>query len=688
MKGRMFLLVLFLCIGVIASAQVTSDFTLTANPIVNIPLGPSLSNGTSYYTLGGGVSLKGDYTFPFAQYLYTGLVFDADFLPINAASSTLTLLSIGPEVGVQFFPLPRLGVRFAGYGGYYAGMVAAGTVFNPFAGALFDVSYLLNPSLSLGIGTSFKYYFTPTTSVYQGLGVNLGVQYHIGAGSTGGYLHVEPQILPIFPLFYSYYDKNPAGNLTIKNTASGSVQDVTVSFLVKQFMEAPKVSWQWKELARGEEKTVQIFALFNDSILQVTEATKVAGEIIVSYKYMDREVTNRYPVTVTVNNRNGLTWDDTDKAAAFVTSNDPTVRSFTARAVPDARSRGKPAINAAFRSAMALFDALAVHGVAYLPDPSTSFADKVSNKTAVDYLQFPSQTLELKAGDCDDLSILYTALLESAGIETAYITVPGHIYMAFNLEMDPAAAKNTFAHPDDLIFRDNETWVPVEITRVKDGFLKAWQTGAQEWRAASAENTADFRPIRKAWDTYAPANTGDRIRVSVSPPDSERVYTSYSNELGRLYEADFQPRIAKLQDDLKKSKDDPKLLNKLGVLYARFGMMDEAKKQFDGVIKKTGDMPSALINLGNIAYLSGKNKDALDYFTRALAKSPDNSTALQGVAMAGYELGDKNAVQNAIAKLKVEDPNAVNRLAAQGIGGGGTGRAASADKELDTWNDE
>ena len=687
MKGRPLLLVVFLCASVFAGAQVTSDFTLTANPIVNVPLGPSLSDGTPFYTLGGGISMKGEYALPFAQFLYTGLVFDADFLPINASTKSMILLSLGPEVGVQFFPLPRVGVRLAGYGGYYAGMVTAGTVINPFAGALFDISYLLNTSLSLGLGTSFKYYFTPTTPVYEGLGVNVGVQYHIGAGGGGGYLHVEPQILPIFPLFYSFYDKNPAGSLTIKNTASGNVQDVTVTFLVKQFMEEPKVSWQWKEMARGEEKTIPIFALFKDTILQVTEATKVAGEITVTYKYLGSEVSNRYPVTVTINNRNGMTWDDTNKAAAFVTANDPVVRSFTARAVPDARSKGKAAINSTFRSAMALFNAMNVHGIAYLPDPN-SFADKVSNKSAVDYLQFPAQTLDVRAGDCDDLSILYSALLESAGIETAYITVPGHIYMAFNMQMDPQTAKSTFSHPEDLIIKEDQTWVPVEITRVKDGFLRAWQTGAQEWRAAATSSSGDFYPIHKAWGAYAPANTGDRLKVSVTPPDSLRVFNAYTAELNKFFMADFQPRITKIQTDLKTNKDDPKLLNKLGVLYARFGMMEEAQKQFEAVIARNGDVASTLINLGNIAYLGGRHAQALDYFTRALAKVPENSTALQGIAMAGYELGDSNAVENALAQLKNKDPNALARLAAQGIGPGGSGRAASAEKEVDTWNEE
>jgi len=689
MKRSLALLAVFVCAGAVLSAQVTSDFTLTANPIVNIPLGPSLSDGTPFYTVGGGVSIKGEYTLPFAQLIYTGLVFDADYVPISASTKAITLLSLGPEVGLQFYPVPRVGVRLAGYGGYYAGMVQAGTVINPFAGGLFDVSYLLNSSLSLGVGASFKYYFTPTTSVYQGIGVNLGLQYHVAAGG-GGYLHVEPQVLPIFPLFYSYYDKNPAGTLTIRNTAPGSVQDVTVSFFVKQFMEEPKVFLQWKEMQRGEEKAVPIFALFSDSILQVTEATKVAGDIVVSFKYLGNEVTKHYPVTVTVNNRNGMTWDDTDKAAAFVTANDPIIRSFSARTVPDARSRGKPAINATFRSAMALFNAMNVHGVAYLPAP-TAYADKVSNKSVVDHLQFPAQTLELKAGDCSDISILYAALLESAGIEAAYITIPGHIFVAFNMQMDPQSARSTFANPDDLIIQGDETWVPVEITQVKDCFLKAWHAGAQEWRAATADKTADFRPIRKAWATYAPANTGDRLKVSVSLADQDKIYSSYAGELGKLYDTDFQPRIAKLQTDLKNNTDDVKTVNKLGVLYARFGMLDEAKRQFDLVIKTKGDSTPTLINLGNLAYLGGKNQDALDYYTRALAKSPQSSNALQGIAMAGYELGDTEAVQNAIAQLKNQgDPNAVGRLAAQGIVAGGAGgkRAASANKELDTWSEE
>jgi hypothetical protein len=156
-------------VGALGWAQVTSDFTLTAYPTVNIPLGPALSDGTPYYSIGGGLSVKGEYTPPFAQFLYGGLALGADMVPINSSKNSLTLLSLGTEVGVQFYPVPRLGLRLAACGGEYAGLVAEGTVLNPYIGGLADISYLLNPALSLGLGASYKYCLTPADPLYQGV---------------------------------------------------------------------------------------------------------------------------------------------------------------------------------------------------------------------------------------------------------------------------------------------------------------------------------------------------------------------------------------------------------------------------------------------------------------------------------------------------------------------------------------
>jgi tetratricopeptide (TPR) repeat protein len=260
--------------------------------------------------------------------------------------------------------------------------------------------------------------------------------------------------------------------------------------------------------------------------------------------------------------------------------------------------------------------------------------------------------------------------------------------MAFNVGLDPKTANATFLNPGDLIIRDDETWIPVEITRIKDGFLKAWQNGAQEWRAASASKNAEFIPVHDAWEKYSPANAGDIIKVNVSQPDSERVYSAYATELKMFWTTNFQPRVASIQNELKTKRYDAKLLNRLGVLYARFGMFDEARRQFESLVANNGEVPGALINLGNIAYLDGRHQDALDYFSRALTRSAGSSVALQGIAMAGYELGDTNAVQTALEQLKKADPDAASRLASLGAGGGAAGRADSAEKEITSWNEE
>jgi len=322
--------------------------------------------------------------------------------------------------------------------------------------------------------------------------------------------------------------------------------------------------------------------------------------------------------------------------------------------------------------------------IGYGQDATTPYAELSGNKTALDDLQFPGQTLADRAGDWDDLSILYCALLESVGMRTAFITAPGHIFMAFSLEMDGEQARKTFQNPNDLIFRDGETWVPVEITLVRDGFLKAWQIGAKEWREASGASAAGFYPIREAWKTYEPVGFSE-IKEAIILPDSGEILRDYQQELERFIATEVESRASKLKTELKASPNNPKLLNSLGVLYARFGMLDEATVPFQQILKG-GEVASALINLGNILYLKGDNPAALTYYNRALKKAPDNSAALLGVARASYELEDYQAVNGALAQLKQLDPEAASRFSY--LGSGREARAAEAGKkEVEEWTE-
>ena len=686
MKKAKILLFVFLLFGSLAWAQVTSDFSLLVSPTLNIPLGP-VEGETPFYSIGGGLSFKGEYTFPFFPLMYTGVALDVDFVPILNAGKALMLLSVGPEIGFRYSPFPRFNLKAYGYGGMYFGTASGGSVFNPFVAGGADMSFLLNPSLNIGIGATYKYHFLPDEYLYQGIGVNVGVSYNIGAAKQRAEIQVTPQIQQIFPLFFTYYDKNPVGNLILKNNERDKIEDLKVSFYVKQFMDQPKLSAEIEQLKRDEELEIPIYALFTDEIFSVTEGLKVAGEILLDYRFLGIERTDSIPVTVAINNRNAMTWDDDRKAAAFVTAKDELVLGFAKQVASLVSNEGSTAINTNFRKAMALFEFLSRYGIGYVVDPVTPYTELSENRDAIDFIQFPAQTLAFKAGDCDDIAILYSAMLEAVGMRAAFITAPGHIYMAFSLDMDPEVARKTFLKPEDLIFREGETWIPVEITLVKDGFIKAWQIGAKEWRETSQNGTAEFYPIREAWTIYEPVAFSE-YRPAIIPPSESDIKSEYTRELDRFISAEIDPRASKLKAEIRSSGGSLRLVNNLGVLYAKYGLLNDAAAQFEQILR-SGEYPAALVNMGNISYLKSEMRRSLDYYQRALNRSPDNSVALLGVAKASYELEEYESVDNALAKLKSLDPEKAKQFSFLGSGASDTARASQAAiKEVSSWDEE
>jgi hypothetical protein len=99
-----------------------------------------------------------------------------------------------------------------------------------------------------------------------------------------------------------------------------------------------------------------------------------------------------------------------------------------------------------------------------------------------------------------------------AGIETAFITIPGHIYTAFEVGDGNWLKGDAGIMEIDGNDGIRRRWLPVEITVPDQGFTRAWRIGAREWRTGGEE--ASLYPIREAWKLY-PAVTvtasGDRL---------------------------------------------------------------------------------------------------------------------------------------------------------------------------------
>lgn len=118
-------------------------------------------------------------------------------------------------------------------------------------------------------------------------------------------------------------------------------------------------------------------------------------------------------------------------------------------------------------------------------------------RATAEYVQFPKQTLELKGGDCDDLSVLYSSLLESVGVQTALVDYKAdgevrHVNVLVNTGLEPERAKLITNNDSKYFIRKNEldkdeVWIPVETTSLTN-FDEAWNIGVEKFNRDAIEN--------------------------------------------------------------------------------------------------------------------------------------------------------------------------------------------------------
>ncbi len=425
------------------------DISFQLSPAIEVPLGKksAATNQDAPYTLGGSGAFGVQYIIPTFQLLYFDAGIRYALQPTQA--TPLSLLSAGIGTGLNFRIGNIMSLNAGAEAGMYIGMYQdfdpAG---NPYFGGRTALSWDFSPTFSLSVGGGYRYYlgYDGTTGSYTDLyqGVNAGVStvFRIDSGRERTKVKVEQiEFDSVFPVFYSYYDTNTLGRVAIRNEENSPITDVKVFFNVPQYMDQPRLSAQYPVLRRGQSVQAELNALFLNAILQLTEPAKATAEVIVEYTYLGKQFSRSAAETIRIHDRNAMTWDDDRKAASFVTPRDPTVLLFAKNVISILRDYDSSPINQNFRTAVGIFETLRLFGMNYSIDPNSSYIELSSNAQALDFLQFPVESLTYRAGDCDDLSILFSALLESVNIKTAFITIPAHIYMAFSVGLSEEDAK-------------------------------------------------------------------------------------------------------------------------------------------------------------------------------------------------------------------------------------------------------
>ena len=674
-----------------------SLLSLSASPFLSVPVGAN----ALVFGVGGGSGLSVTYRLPPFPMVYAVGALDYGFVSSLAPGTSLSALGLGAGAGVRLPLLPFLSANIFGTGGYFLAFLngpGAPAEGNPFLSGGVRFDFDIADSWGIGAGGAYRYF----AGLFSDVAVTVAATYHVpaiaaagrGAALPAGFTPLKNdgrglrviglKADPIFPVFSKHYDDHPLAEVALRNFEGVPADKVKMTAIMKGYMDGARECAVQAKVEPGKDAAAMVFGLFNDRLLEVAERTKLSLTLVVEYSQYGKTFRDEYAPSVDVLYRNAMTWEDDRRMAAFISSRDPAANGFARGVLAAAREARNRALSQDLQSAMLIFNALREFGLTYVKDPVSALA--TGDRNAVDSLQFPQETLNSRSGDCDDLSILFCSLLESVGIETAFITTPGHVFAAFLLDVRPEDVVKAYGKSEDFIVRGGKTWVPVEVTALSSDFLSSWKQGAREWLAA--KDAAAIYPVRDAWASFAPVVVSGAAKAPALP-SSAKLTGSLKAEVQGLIARELSPRAEALLAEAKKQGASAKTLNALGVLYARYGQYEKATEQFTKAAAK-GDYTPAMVNLGNTYLAQKQYKQASDQFRKILKTKPDDAFSLAGVAMASDGLGNRAEAGNAYGRLKLVDPALAERLSyldPTGVDAGSRAASAEATEAKIAWQD-
>jgi tetratricopeptide (TPR) repeat protein/sugar lactone lactonase YvrE len=453
------------------------------------------------------------------------------------------------------------------------------------------------------------------------------------------------QLHDVFSNSYKMYERDGIGRIKLTNNTNKSMERLKVTFQLRDFMDFPTET-KLDKLLPGRSEEVALKAVFNNSILTLTEDSSVQAMIEASYFENGKRISFSKNPTVNVYDKHRLTWNERDRYAVFVTPKDPPVLNLVRSVVTQFKETKDQA-----QLSAAVFDMLGVYGMTYIPDPSNPYQISSGKVDTVDYVQFPRETLERKSGDCDDLVALYSAALESMGIDTRVVEVPGHMFMMFSTGI--AVDDDAYTMNNMYVIYEDHLWIPVETTLLGNAFVKAWEKGAATYYK-SKDKDLSILDVHTSWENYKPA-TLPASTMKQSDISRAEIEKKFPADHMSVLKISSQTKTRRYLNVIKKDPSDVDAHLQMGIILAKAGDRNEAMKYFDKVLNLQPKNAAALNDRGNIFMIEDKYQDAQKAYVAATQITPKDALVWVNLARAYKATNDIKKAKAAFIKAQSLD---------------------------------
>jgi hypothetical protein len=463
----------------------------------------------------------------------------------------------------------------------------------------------------------------------------------------------------IFGAQFMNYESAGIGVATITNNSGETLTDVRVETAINEIASGPTKSETIKSLAPGKSVEVDIPLSVSREILTLNETRDIPVKLRTYYTCIKGVYSYIETKSTTVHSRNALTWNNISHIGSFITPREDAASSFSRNAISLYKQKINPGFNKKLQESLIIFNALGAAGISYATDPNIGYGKR--DVDMIDYVMFPGETLRKKAGDCDDLTVLYASLLEAVGIKTAVITTPGHIFMMFDTEVPQNSHTDITDDRSLFYFMNGTAWIPVEVTMMGKSFLAAWREGARSVEKHREKlGELDTLETARAWAKFPPADIGSG---SAQFPAKEKIDILYTLDMDELKTRGYDEPSRKYLVDLGGGVNEYNALNSLGILNAKHGKLDEAFNYLKKAIDKYPDKSPAFANLGNVYMLKKNFNGALPMFEKAVSLSPDNHKYRINLARACFEAGKRFKAKEEYREALKANPGYARRYA-------------------------
>jgi Flp pilus assembly protein TadD len=499
------------------------------------------------------------------------------------------------------------------------------------------------------------------------------------------------EIEPIYASLYKHYAEGPIGkavvtykgreplNCEISVAIPGYARSYSQDLSLKPAAPTRNTrdSANREPAAAGAVDSVALKTDFTQNVLAVDDKARLSAEVTITYLHNRRPGKAKRSARFDLFPLNKLDWSrGSAQAAAFIDHENKEVVAAAEDFLTYVPAEFL--VNSSITRAQKLFEGLGYAGITYGVDRYSPYAIVYKS---IDNVLYPYQLLEIKKGDCDDLTVLYAALLESCNIPTALVCVPGHIFLMFDTGIHER--KQEMMRLPQALYQiyDERVWIPIEVTAVGRSFGQAWESGARTFQEYAAAGDTEIVKVRQAWRQYEAVKNPTGVRRSLPPVlDSLRAGHLQDRHIRQQQEA----YLNGLEQQLAQEPDRIEIRNRLARSYALSKDFAKAETHLRAVIAQDAKNFVAHNNLGNVYFWQGKLDSAHVHYQKALelARAKDDSMgAALNLATLYYAAGDDTTAQAFYASVISDSADWKRAGSLLGIDFAEAGAALGAEKK-------